>query len=106
MERRREIRDLHRQVEQHDSLVADLVRRRQEAKRSRQELEGALARLETQARVWGEEKQALHAQAAQLEGEQRRLLDKKEGIGYERQTLEEEHSGLAAEVASLSGPRV
>ena len=102
LERRREIRDLHDQVERHDSVVADLVRRRQEAKRSRQELEGELARLEAQARAWGEERQALHAQAAQLEGEQRRLLDKKESIGYERQTLEEEQSGLGSEIAGLA----
>lgn len=102
LERRREIRDLHRQVERHDGVVADLVRRRQEAKRSRQELEGELARLEAQAHAWGEEKQALHAQAAQLEGEQRRLLDKKESIGYERQTLEEEQSGLGSEIAGLA----
>ena len=102
LERRREIRDLHRQVERHDGVVADLVRQRQEAKRSRQELEGELARLEAQAQGWGEEKQALHAQAAQLEGEQRRLLDKKESIGYERQTLEEEQSGLGSEIAGLA----
>ncbi|MCE2484239.1 MAG: chromosome segregation protein SMC [Desulfurellaceae bacterium] len=102
LERRREIRDLHDQVEQHDSVVADLIRRRQEAKRSRQELEGELARLEAQARAWGEERQALHARAAQLEGEQRRLLDKKESIGYERQTLEEEQSGLGSEIAGLA----
>ncbi len=102
LERRREIRDLHDHVERHDGVVADLVRRRQETKRSRQELEGELARLEAQARAWGEEKQALHAQAAQLEGEQRRLLDKKESIGYERQTLEEEQSGLGSEIAGLA----
>ena len=102
LERRREIRDLHDHVERHDGVVANLVRRRQEAKRSRQELEGELARLEAQARAWGEEKQALHAQAAQLEGEQRRLLDKKESIGYERQTLEEEQSGLGSEIAGLA----
>lgn len=102
LERRREIRDLHDQVERHDGVVADLVRRRQEAKRSRQELEGELARLEAQTRAWGEEKQALHTQATQLEGEQRRLLDKKESIGYERQTLEEEQSGLGSEIAGLA----
>ena len=102
LERRREIRDLHHQVEQHDGVVADLVRRRQEAKHSRQDLEGELARLEAQARALGEEREALQRQAGQLEGEQRRLLDKKEGIGYERQTLEEEKSGLGDEIASLA----
>ncbi len=102
LERRREIRDLHNQVERHDGVVADLVRRRQEARQRRQELEGELARLEVQARVLGEERQTLQRQAAQLEGEQRRLLDKKENIGYERQTLEEEKSGLSNEIASLA----
>ncbi len=102
LERRREIRDLRDQVEQHEDVVANLVRRRQEAKQSRQELEGELARLEEQNRVLSEERQTLQRRVAQLEGEQHRLLDKQESVGYEYQTLEEEKRGLTTEIASLA----
>ena len=102
LERRREIRDLHHQVEQHDIVVQDLVQQRQQAKQTQQELEGELARLEAEARALGEESEALQREAGKLEGEQRRLLDKKEAVAFERQTLEEEQQTLGAELQGLA----
>ena len=102
LERRREIRDLHQQVEAHEHVVSGLVGRRQAAKHTQQELEGELARLETEARALGEESETLQRGAGQLEGEQRRLLDKKESTSYERQTLDEEQHTLRIEIETLS----
>ena len=102
LERRREIRDLHQQVEEHEHVVSGLVGRRQEAKLRQQELEGELARLEAEARALGEESETLQREAGQLEGEQRRLLDKKESTSYERQTLDEEQHTLGTEIETLS----
>ena len=102
LERRREIRDLHQLVEEHEHVVSGLVSRRQDAKRTQQEIEGELARLEAEARALGEESETLQREAGQLEGEQRRLLDKKESTGYERQTLDEEQHTLSTEIETLS----
>lgn len=103
LERRREIRALTEEVERQDSLVADLVRRRHELKRSQQELEGEILQLEAEARSLGQENEALHREATRLDGELRRLLDKNENVAYERRALESEHQALAREITERVG---
>ncbi len=99
LERRREIRMLKEEAERHDTCVADLVRRRQDLKRTQQELEGEIVRIETEARALGQENEALQREATRLDGELRRLLDKSENVAYERRALESEQQSLAQEIA-------
>jgi chromosome segregation protein len=99
LERRREIRMIREETERHDSCVADLVRRRQDLKRTQQEIEGEIVRLETEARALGQENEVLQREATRLDGELRRLLDKSENVAYERRALEGEQQSLVQEIA-------
>jgi chromosome segregation protein len=99
LERRREIRDLREESRRHEGLVSALVQQRQEMKKKQQEIEGAIALLEAEARTLGQESEALHREEGKLEGERRRLLDKYESVTYERQTLDSEMLTLRQEIA-------
>lgn len=98
LERRREIRALREEVERQGSVVAELVRRRQQMKTKQQELEGEILLLETEARTLGQEREAQQREEGRLDGEHRRLLDKQEGVAYESQTLHEEQQALTQEI--------
>jgi chromosome segregation protein len=98
LERRREIRALHEEVERQEFVVAELVRRRQEMKTKQQELEGEISLLEAEARTLGQEREAQQREEGRLEGERRRLLDKQEGVAYESQTLLDEKRTLEQEI--------
>ena len=103
LERRREIRALREEVERQETVVADLVRQRQEMKQKQQELEGEVLHLEAEARALGQEREALQHEEGKLEGEHRRLLDKQESITYERQTLQSEFQSLTQEITTREG---
>jgi chromosome segregation protein len=100
LERRREIRALREEVERHETVVAELVRRRQEMKTKQQELEGEILHLEAEARTLGQERETLQREEGRLDGERRRLLDKQEGVAYEHQTLQSEQQSLIQEITA------
>jgi len=103
LERRREIRDLREESLRHEAVVASLVQQRQDMKKKQQEIEGAIALLEAEARTLGQESEAFHREEGKLEGERRRLLDKHENVNYESQTLESELQSLRQEIATREG---
>ncbi|HEV8718182.1 MAG TPA: chromosome segregation protein SMC [Candidatus Binatia bacterium] len=103
LERRREIRALREECEQHEAVVADLMQKRQDMKQQQQDLEGEILRLEAEARTLGQESEALQREEGRLEGERRRLLDKSESLAYEQQTLQSEQQSLLQEIETREG---
>jgi chromosome segregation protein len=87
LERRREIRELAEEMVRREEEVALLSAWRQEIKKRQQALEEEIQGLEVAARERNRTIDTLQREQGRLEGEHRRLLDRQEGVDYERQAF-------------------
>jgi chromosome segregation protein len=87
LERRRKIRELAEEMTRREEEVLRLAGWRQEIKQKQQAFEGEIEGLAVQAKERSQTIDALQREQGQFEGEQRRLLDRQEGVEYERQGL-------------------
>jgi chromosome segregation protein len=112
LEHRRKIRELAQAMVHREEEVAHLTDWRQEIKKKQQTLEEEIQELEIEARERSRNVDALQREQGQLEGEHRRLLDRQEGVEYERQalladqqTFAQEREANKKELANLASAR-